>query len=365
MTQTIRKTLPGCDYVDTAIFELERQKVFFNSWYYAGREEQAAASGQWFTIDVVGESVIVMRNDEGQLQAFYNVCRHRGSRLCDETSGQSHGAIMCPYHNLCYSHQGELIATPRIEEHELDRSQLSLWPVHVDVWQGFIFVNLSNDKPKPLRESLATHFDEPLRFERFELDKLRIGHRVEAVVNANWKIIMENYLECLHCPAVHPELVETIETYQTGWVIEEGRDDGGVSLPHGGTGYTQEGKSNLSVNPCMTALEINSIYGGAIPPNVTLDIGATGVMIIQLLPISPLQTRVIDTFLFNAIDVAKADFDPSPIVDFNELVSRQDYAVCERVQKGVASRAFSHGALADKDIYVYEFVQRYLKLRDN
>lgn len=365
MKQNTRNTLPGHDYIDPAIFELERQKIFFKSWYYAGREEQAIISGQWFTIDVAGDSVIVMRNDEGLLQAFYNVCRHRGSRLCDEAAGHSKGAIVCPYHSWCYNHQGALIATPRIEEPELDRNQLSLWPVHVDVWQGFVFVNLSKEKPITLRESLAEHFDEPLRFEHFELDKLRIGYRVENVVNANWKILMENYLECLHCPNVHPELVNTIEAYQTGWVIEEGRDDGGVSLPPGGTGYTQGGKSHLSTMPSMTALEANSIYGGAIPPNVTLDIGATGVMIIQLLPISPLQTRVIDTYLFNAVDVAKTDFDPSPMVDFNELVAKQDYAVCERVQKGVASRAFSHGTLAEKDIFVYEFIQRYLKLRDN
>jgi Rieske 2Fe-2S family protein len=360
--QHVMKTLPGQDYIDPKVFELERQKIFFRSWFYAGREEQAISIGQWFTIDVVGESVIIMRNDDGQLQAFYNVCRHRGSRLCDEKSGQTKGSIVCPYHNFCYNHQGELIATPRTE---MDKSGLSLWPVHVDVWQGFVFVNLSEEPPISLRESLAAHFDEPLKFERFELDKLKIGYRVEAVVNANWKIILENYLECLHCPAVHPELVRTIKTYQTGWVIQEGRDDGGVSLPEGGTGYSREGKSNLSVNPCMTDLEVNSIYGGAIPPNVTLDIGATGVMIIQLLPISPLQTRVVDTFLFNAVDVDSKDFDPSAVVDFNELVSRQDYAVCERVQKGVSSKAFTHGVFAEKDIYVYEFVKRYLKLRDN
>jgi len=362
--QNHRYTLPGRDYIDPAIFTLERENVFFKSWFYAGRAEQVEASGQWFTIDVVGESVIVMRNDVGDLQAFYNVCRHRGSKLCDDAAGHSHGAIVCPYHNWCYSHQGALIATPRIEEDELDRSLLSLWPVYVDVWQGFVFVNLSAEKPISLRESLATHFDEPLRFERFELDKLRIGHRVETIVNANWKIVMENYLECLHCPNVHPELVETIETYQTGWVIEEGREDGGVSLPPGGTGYTQGGKSPLSVMSSMTELEVNSIYGGAIPPNVTLDIGATGVMVIQLLPISPMQTRVVDTYLFNAVDVAKSDFDPSPLSDFNELVAKQDFAVCERVQKGVASRAFSRGTLAEKDIFVHEFVQRYLKQRD-
>ena len=362
--QNDRHTLPGRDYIDPAIFALERENVFFKSWFYAGRAEQVEASGQWFTIDVVGESIIVMRNEVGELQAFYNVCRHRGSKLCDEIAGHCHGAIVCPYHNWCYNHQGDLIATPRIEEGELDRSQLSLWPVHVDVWQGFVFVNLIAEKPISLRESLAIHFDEPLRFERFELDKLRIGHRVETIVNANWKIVMENYLECLHCPNVHPELVETIETYQTGWVIEEGRDDGGVSLPLGGTGYTQGGKSSLSVMPSMTELEVNSIYGGAIPPNVTLDIGATGVMVIQLLPISAQQTRVVDTYLFNAVDVAKPDFDPSSLSDFNELVAKQDFAVCERVQKGVASRAFKHGTLAEKDIFVYEFIQRYLKQRD-
>ena len=363
MNRMDHHTLTGRDYHHPEVFELERQRIFLRSWFCAGRSEQAAQPGQWFTIDVVGESILVLRGDDGGLRAFYNVCRHRGSRLRDERTGFDKGTIMCPYHAWCYDLKGDLVVTPRVDEDELDRSQLSLWPVHVDEWQGFVFVNLDKQTPRALREVIGEGYDEMLSFERFEMDTLRIGATTEWVVEANWKILVENYNECLHCPTVHPELVEAIPAYRKGWVFEDGRDDGGVWLASGSS-YTADGQSNIPVLPTMNEVEARSVYGGTIFPNVMLDISGTGVVVTQLIPLGPTRTHQVAMYLFHPDAIAAPDFDPSPLVEFGALVGGQDNTVCERVQKGVQSQAFSHGVYPEKDEYVYQFTQVYLRARE-
>ena len=123
MTSAGRPTLPGRDYHASEVFELEREKVFFREWFYVGRADEAPEAGDFITADVVGESVLVVRGKDGRLRGFYNVCRHRGSRICDpETHGHAKGAIKCPYHAWTYSYEGQLIGTPLVGPDELDRS---------------------------------------------------------------------------------------------------------------------------------------------------------------------------------------------------------------------------------------------------
>jgi Rieske 2Fe-2S family protein len=357
-----RHTLPGTDYHDPAVYETERQRIFLTSWFCAGREEQAAEPGNWFTIDVVGESILVVRGEDNQLRGFYNVCRHRGSQLREEASGFDKGTIMCPYHAWCYTLSGDLVATPKIGEDELDRTQLSLWPVHVDVWQGFVFVNLAKTTPPPVRDMIGEAYDDMLSFERFRMDELRIGASSEWIVEANWKIIIENYNECLHCPTVHPELVNVIPAYRKGWVFEDGRDDGGVTLA-GGSTYAPGG-STLPVLPSMSELDATSVYGGTIFPNVMIDTSGTCIIVTQLIPQGPKRTRQVAWYLFHPDGMSSPGFDASSLVEFGELVAGQDNAICERAQRGVTSQAFSHGVYPEKDKYVYAFNQRYLNERD-
>ena len=361
----MRKTLTGTDYTDMAVFTREKATVFAHSWYLAGLVEQVQLPGQWITVDVAGESVIVVCGGDGELRAFFNVCRHRGSQICDGASGQADRVLMCPYHAWCYDFDGQLVATPRVGREELDRSQLSLHRVHVESWSGLVYVNLDRGTPVPLREWLADQRDEPLNLDRFDLGQLRLGLTTEAVVKANWKIIIENYCECLHCPAVHPELMDTVKAYRTGWVAEEGRTDGGVTLPPGGNSYSPLGLSTLTVMPTMNELEANSIYGAMIFPNMFIDIAGTGAIVSQLLPLGPDSTKVIAYYLFVASDLDRPDFDPDPVVDFSELVARQDFEVSERVQRGVSSSTFDHGVLPEKDDAVFAFVERYLAMRNS
>src|SRR5712664_3802735 len=166
MATEIRQTLPGRDYYAAEVFELDRERIFFRSWYYLGRAEELDEPGGYVAADVAGEGVIAVRGRDGELRGFYNVCRHRGSRLCDAGSGRLRGAIKCPYHAWSYSLEGRLIGTPMVDKDEVDRDSLGLWPVNVDVWAGFLFVNLA-EGPEPLVESLGAQDQPPLAFERF------------------------------------------------------------------------------------------------------------------------------------------------------------------------------------------------------
>ena len=364
MSSTVRHTLPGPDYYDPDVFALERERIFFRHWFYVGREQQLEQPGQWITADVAGESVLLTRGKDGALNAFYNVCRHRGSRLCDEPSGQVKAAIRCPYHAWAYGLDGRLLTTPYIERDEIDHAGTGLWPVHVDSWQGFVFVNLDRQTPQPLRDSLSSHQDGPLSFERFALHTLRTGHRTVLDVAANWKIVIENYNECLHCPTVHPELVDLIPAYRSGWVAEESRSDGGVTLAEGRTTLSTDPRSRLPLLPGMGDVEAASYYGASVFPNMFLDISGREALVTCILPTGPTSTRLITDYLFPREAVESPDFDPSGVIAFNDLVTQQDNDVCERVQRGVTSRAFSHGVFPAKDEYVYQFNQRYLAERD-
>ena len=203
MVSREKSTLPGRDYHAAEVFDLERERIFARNWFYAGRAEGLDEPGDFVAVDVAGESVIVVRTKDGDLRGFYNVCRHRGSRLCDEESGRMKGAVKCPYHAWAYSFDGRLIGTPeRRQGRDRPRRARPLAGVR-RVWQGFLFVHLDAD-PVPLEDRFADQHDSPLSFARFNLDDLRIGHRTVVEVAANWKILIENYNECLHCPTVHP-----------------------------------------------------------------------------------------------------------------------------------------------------------------
>jgi phenylpropionate dioxygenase-like ring-hydroxylating dioxygenase large terminal subunit len=364
MAVDLRTTLPGRDYFGPEVFELDRERIFFRHWYYAGRADGLEAPGDYLAVDIAGESIVVVRGKDERLRGFYNVCRHRGSRLCDAGSGHMRGAIKCPYHAWSYAFDGRLIGTPMVSADEIDRESLGLWPVAVDTWAGFLFVNFAPD-PEPLHDSLAAQYESPLAYERFgPLGELRAGFRTVTDVAANWKILVENYNECLHCPAVHPELVAVVPTYRRGEVIESGRTDGGVGIAGDGTSFTRSGKSALPVMPGFDENEATSIYAAFVFPNMFLDISGTSTVATCLHPRGPEQTTIVAEYLFRPETIAEPGFDPSEIVEFTELVAHQDYVVCERVQQGVRSRAFTRGVYAEKDELPLAFNRRYLAARD-
>jgi Rieske 2Fe-2S family protein len=362
MVSEVRRTLPGVAYHSDETYAVDTERVFYRNWMYAGRAERVARPGAWMRVEIAGESILVVRGKDEQLRAFYNVCRHRGSRICDDEQGEVRSHLRCPYHAWGYALDGTLVTTPMIEKDEIDRTSTSLWPVHLDVWEGFVFLNLTRGEPQPLLESMADQADDPLALARVGLSELRIGHISTVDVQANWKIVIENYNECLHCPTVHPELVSVLPAYRRGSIFEDGREDGGVTLADGRTSVALDPRLRLPLLPGLKDQEGPASYFGALVyPTMFLDVDGSSALATAVFPTGPRSCRLVTEYLFSPEAFADPNFDPQPIVDFNELVTRQDNEACERVQRGVTSRAFEHGVFPAKDGWVHVFDQRYLK----
>jgi len=172
-------------------------------WIHAGRADQIPASGDYVLRDIAGESLIVTRANDGAIHAFYNVCRHRGTRLCEAAEGTFDGLIRCPYHAWAYNLSGRLVAAPQM--HDMPTFRLEDYPlaaVAVGLWDGHIFLNLG-ESPRPLAEQLGVL---PDKFRAWGMEQLRLGKRIVYDIASNWKLIIQNYSECLHCPGVHPAL---------------------------------------------------------------------------------------------------------------------------------------------------------------
>ena len=196
--------------------------------------------------------------------------------------------------------------------------------MHLDVWEGFVFVNLSREEPRPLLEHLADQQDQPLALARDGLAELRIGHVTTNEVPANWKIVIENYNECLHCPTIHPELVAVVPAYKKGDIFESGRHDGGVSLADGRTAIVDDPRLRLPLLPGFKGGgDPESYYGALVYPTMFLDVDGSSCLATAVFPTGPQSCRLVTEYLFSPEALEDPDFDPSPVVEFNERVTRR------------------------------------------
>jgi glycine betaine catabolism A len=350
-------TLTRDDYLSTEIYALEQQRLFHGDWFLVARSS-TLKPGNRRVFDVAGQSVLVARDLDGTIYAHANVCRHRGARLCETDSDSKQGSLMCPYHAWTYALDGRLISTPHLADGEIDRDSLSLWSIAAREYDGFVFVCLAAEPPA-FEWWLEGNGAQLVMLSRFGLADLEVARTTVSTVEANWKIIVENYQECLHCTRVHPELVDIIPLYRTGFVVEPGHLDGGARLRDGGNSFALGGKTSLPLLPEMRADEAEYYFGGTVFPNAFVDITGTSAIVTTMFPKGPECTEVVTEYLFAPDTIAAADFDPSPVVDFSELVAAQDYRVCEMVQRGVASRHFTSGHLTHKDELVVDWIAHY------
>jgi glycine betaine catabolism A len=343
----MEKTLHRDFYFSDEIFRREREGIFHREWFCGGREGEVSAPGDYLVLDVLGESIIVARTRDGRLVAHYNVCRHRGSRLVPEGSkGTFASAIRCPYHSWTYTLDGELRTAPYLDPNDCDKGALNLHPVGVQTWGGFLFVNLSPAESESRNYHLPSQLGAvPDRLCRYPLSELQSGHRISYEVAANWKVVLENYNECYHCGPVHPELCRLVPAF---------RDRGGSNLdwdrgvPHreGAWTFTETGTSTRRRFSRLNEDEQVRHKGELIYPNLMLSLSADHVTAYTLWPVHPGQTRITCDFLFDPSEIDSPGFDPSDAVDFWDRVNRQDWAICESVQRGMQSRVFEHGFYA-------------------
>jgi len=344
----MERTLHRDFYFSEDIYRREVERIFAREWFCVGRVEDWPGSGDYQAIDVLGESVLVVRTREGKLAAHYNVCRHRGSRLVPEGSrGSFTGAIRCPYHSWTYSLDGSLRAAPFLDEEAgFGRADLSLYPVGVESWGGFVFLNLTPAEASARGHTLSAQLGPvPERLQRYPLAELRSGRRIEYEVAANWKVMLENYNECYHCGPVHPELCRLVPAFKQGGGSELDWERG---IPHrdGAWTFTETGTSNRRPFEGLNDDERVRHKGELIYPNLMVSLSADHVTAYTIWPHDPGRTRIVCDFLFHPSELVRPEFDPADAVNFWDRVNHQDWAICENVQRGMRSRVFQYGYYA-------------------
>ncbi len=356
-------------YRDPAYYERERQAIFLRDWFCVGRAEDWAAPGDFRVLEPFGENVLVVRNREGDLRAFYNVCRHRGSRLClPETPGEKpvlRGGVMggklirCPYHAWTYDLDGRLVNAPHLAGQEgFAPDEIHLHPVGVAEWGGFVFLNLTPGSAPDFSLEVSGPAQ---RLRRYPLAELRVGRRIDYTVQANWKVLCENYNECYHCGPVHPELCAIVPRFreQGGSNLDWER---GIEHREGATTFTASGESARRSFPGLDEDEQTRHKGELLLPNLFLSLSRDHAAAFILEPCGPARTEVACLFLFEPHEMDKADFDPSDVADFWDIVNRQDWAVCESVQQGMGANVFDYGALSPLEDWSLD-VRRYVTER--
>lgn len=325
-------TIPAPWYVDTRIAELERQIVFGQNWLVVGRTDEVSAPGTYFTTDVAGEPVVVVRGNDGGLRAFFNVCRHHAAAVMTEPCGKAEH-LRCPYHGWTYGLDGALKGMTEFEGvANFDRNKNGLVPVQVDTWEKLVFVNL-NPQAEPLRDFLGglARVVEPL-----DLDALHFLERREYTLNCNWKVYVDNYLDGgYHVPHMHKSLSSVID-YKQYTIRNEDRycEQSSPMRPENAsdaiTGATRKGERTYYLWQYPNFML--NWYEGVMDTNLVLPLGVD-------------RCRVFFDFYFQQTDEASEERNRQSI-QVSGRVQDEDEAVCVSVQRGLTSRAYVAGRLS-------------------
>lgn len=354
--------LPAGWYHDTDRYQREFDRFWSGMWIAAARADEVKAPGDYRVIPVGDQSILLARADDGRLRAFHNTCRHRGSILCTEAQGRLRGGrIVCPYHAWTYDLDGRLVATPRrMPTPDFDPADFGLAAVEVDSWGGFVFVHLGAGPVQPLAEALG---DLPERFRPYGLEGLVVGKRIVVDVQANWKLVCENFCECFHCPPVHPELCRIVPAYRDAgaWgldMAEAGPPPSGASPEYraGARTLTLDGTARIAPFPGLDEDACSRLYVPALlPPNLFLNLHPDYVNAHLMFPTGPTSVRIVYDWLFEPSALVDPAFDLEHYVALWRTTNDQDARNCEWQQQGVRSRAFDHGVFMPQEFDCHRF----------
>jgi Rieske 2Fe-2S family protein len=345
------RTLPGAYYTSEAIHREEQDRIFARRWVCVGRASRVPAPGDYVLAEVAGESLIVVRGADGVVRSFYNVCRHRGTRVCEQPAGRFAGSIQCPYHAWTYALDGKLIGAPHLADVPwFNRAEYPLHGAAAAEWEGFVFLNLS-DRPAPLETAMA-----PLRgkLAARRLGALRAVRRIEYEVRANWKLFFQNFSECYHCPRIHPELIR-LSDYRSGANdLVEGPILGGyMTIERDGGSLTLSGAAaSPQPLPGVEPRDHARVYYYSVFPNLFLTLLPDYAMWHVLEPLACDRTRITCEWLF-AEDAPETGAQDA--VAFWDVTNRQDWHVCELAQQGMSSRAYTPGPYAVQESLLAAF----------
>jgi glycine betaine catabolism A len=347
------RMLPPAAYTSAEVFDWERRHFFGGGWTCAAHGSRLPAAGDQLAVETGNGGALLVRGEDGKVQAFANTCRHRGHQLLPCGSSASAKAIVCPYHSWAYSLSGELRGAPGYRE--VAGFDASAWPLvslPAVEWHGLVFVDGSGGAAGPLPLAALDAIVAPYEPERLVV---AASHSYDASVN--WKILTENYHECYHCPTIHPELCSVSPPHSGENYPATGSWIGGwMSLRDDAATMSLDGHSGGVPLRGLSAEELRTVAYVGIFPNVLLSLHPDYVMTHILTPVAADQTRIDCSWAFAPEAVADASFDPSYAVDFWDLTNRQDWAACEGVQRGLSSPFASPGPLAHEEDAIYSFV---------
>jgi glycine betaine catabolism A len=360
--QALLATLGGNYYASNDVFAAEQEHIFENMWFCAVRSSDLATPGKFKKVQIGRESVLLVRGRDHLLRAFLNVCRHRGAQLCTEGEGEVTRSLRCPYHSWTYALDGKLMAAPNIGTltddagAPIDRYKFGLVPVALTEWLGYAWVCLS-DTPPPFEDVIADAtktLGDSDAINRYGIGGLDVGHRVVYDVAANWKLIVENFMECYHCSSIHPELVGVLPEFARGLAAQA---NVGMGAEFGSevNGFTVDGGAGFDRLPGITDDQDRRYYAITVKPTVFINLVPDHVIFHRMYPMSADRTVVECDWLYTG-DVLASDQDVSHSVELFHRVNEQDFAACERTQPAMSSRAYRHGGvLVPAEHHIAEF----------
>jgi Rieske 2Fe-2S family protein len=354
------RTLPGEFYTSEAILAEERERVLAASWNCVGRASRLARPGDYFLAEVAGESLIVLRDSGGTLRALFNVCRHRGTRICREASGHFGETIQCAYHAWTYGTDGRLVGAPHMQDVAgFEKAEHSLHAAALVEWEGFLFVHIAERAP-----TFASAWAPMIgRLERFELAALVPGHRVLYEVEANWKLVFQNYSECLHCPTIHPKLA-TVLPYQSGAndLVEGPYLGGYMEIKAPNESATMSGRAcGRVVSDRLGPDDRRRAYYYTLMPNLLLSLHPDYVNYYLVTPLSASRTRVDSEWLFHPGTLEDPASNIADAIEFWDLTNRQDWDIVAQSQLGISSRRYAPGPYSARESIPAAWDREYLR----
>jgi len=347
LPQSLISTLPGSYYTDPAIFAMEQDRIFEAMWFCAVRGTDLDKPGAFRTVQVGRESVLVTRSRSGEVRAFFNICRHRGAQLCTQDSGEVKRAFQCPYHAWTYDLDGKLIAAPNLTKMpDIDRTEFGLRRIAVREWLGYVWVCLAPEPPS-FEESVVKDVLDRLgdleSIDHYDVAHLDVGRRIVYDVKANWKLIIENFMECYHCATIHPELTEVLPEFADGYAAQ-------YYVGHGAEfgeevqGFTVDGSEGLDRIPGVADDQDRRYYAITVKPQVFINLVPDHVIFHRMYPVAVDRTIVECDWLYLP-HVVESGKDVSRSVELFDRVNRQDFEACERTQPGMSSRMYAKGGV--------------------
>ena len=347
-------SLPGWVYHDPEYFRVELRRLIRPSWQIVCHANEIPGPGDWRTLEIAGESILVIRGTDGAVRAFANVCRHRGSRLVDGGAGCAK-RLTCPYHAWTYAMDGRLVGVPMKEDYPgLDQAALGLIPVELENWRGFLFVRLEGGGPSVAAMMAPYETEiEPHRFEALEA----IGRITLRPRDVNWKNVADNYSDGLHINVAHPGLTRL---FGTGYGIEAGAH---VDRMWGDL------LDRPSANPSERAYQ-HFLPGDAgrrwlyfkLWPNVAFDIYPDQVDFMHFVPVGPTETLIRE--ISYAVPDDRREMKAARYLNWriNRRVNAEDTALIRRVQHGMASALYTPGPLGRSEVCLRSFARKLRRL---